>query len=75
MSPAPAVSRARMRPDTMTGETEEAYVGRKKGATMADKPHTWRDVFLFWATVILGLTAIMLIQEHTVSLPQIVGME
>jgi len=56
----------------MTGGTEEAYVGRKDGTTMDDKPHTWRDVFLFWATVILGLTAILLIQEHTVSLLKIV---
>jgi len=35
---------------------------------MDDKPHTWRDMLLFWATIILGLTAILLIQEHTVSL-------
>jgi len=72
MSLALAVSRAHARPDTMTGGAEEGYAGRKKGATMDDKPHTWRDMFLFWATIILGLTAILLIQEHTVSLLQIV---
>jgi len=39
---------------------------------MDDKPHTWRDMLLFWATIILGLAAILLIQEHPVSVLQIV---
>lgn len=39
---------------------------------MDHKPHTWRAMFLFWATIILGLTAILLIQEQTVSVLQIV---
>ncbi len=39
---------------------------------MDDKPHMGRDLLLFWATIILGLTAILLVQEHTVSLIQIV---
>ena len=39
---------------------------------MDDKPHMGRDTLLFWATIILGLTAILLVQEHIVSLLQIV---
>ena len=39
---------------------------------MDDKPHMGRDLLLFLATIILGLTAILLVQEHTVSLIQIV---
>jgi len=39
---------------------------------MDDKPHTGRNMLLFLITLILGLTAILLVQEHTVSLLQIV---
>ncbi len=39
---------------------------------MDDKPHTGRDMLLFGATSILGLTVILLIQEHPVSLLQLV---
>ncbi len=39
---------------------------------MDDKPHTGRDMLLFWVIIILGLTAILLIQEHPVSLLQLV---
>lgn len=39
---------------------------------MDDKSHTGRNMLLFLITLILGLTAILLVQEHTVSLLQIV---
>lgn len=39
---------------------------------MAHKPHAWRDLLLFWAAIILGLTALLLVQEHTVSPLQVV---
>jgi hypothetical protein len=46
---------------------------RGEGGEVAvdDKPHIGRDRLLFWATSILGLTAILLIQEHPVSVLQI----
>jgi len=58
--------------DKIRGGAPDGAATERRGGTMEDKPRRWRDSLVCWATIALGLVVLLLIQERSSSLFQIV---